>query len=202
MRFRYVVAFDIETTGFSPGSDEILELAIAAWDVSTDEIAYAAALFDPGRDIPGHITELTGISKQTLLTEGTLELKEVLRGFKQMIHRRDVLWVGHDSHRFDAAFLRAQGVRIPSLRHWDTLLQMRADLLGVKARTFRKAQEAVERRRPKAKTNLVAACSHYRVKYEEFGDAHRALPDAKRTLEVFRKQIKSARYAMLTSEKQ
>lgn len=63
------VLVDVETTGLDSSSDEIIELAMLAFDYSTDGSFVAPAnsfdqLRDPGRPISPDVTKLTGITDE------------------------------------------------------------------------------------------------------------------------------------------
>lgn len=66
---RRAVLVDVETTGLNPAVDEIVELAMLAFDYSTDGTFVApvesfARLRDPGRPVPPDVTALTGITDE------------------------------------------------------------------------------------------------------------------------------------------
>jgi DNA polymerase-3 subunit epsilon len=66
---RRAVFVDVETTGLNPAVDEIVELAMLAFDYSTDGTFVAPVesfdrLRDPGRPIPPDVTALTGITDE------------------------------------------------------------------------------------------------------------------------------------------
>lgn len=201
MRAKIIVAFDLETTGFSPAKAEILELGLAVWDPVSDITLTGSALFRPSRPIPQHITDLTGISAATLAQEGTEDLRTALRGLKQLTAREDVLLVGHNARAFDYKFIAAQGVRMPERRLWDTLLQFRADLSRKRLPTFLATQTAAAKYGVRLKTNLAAAGTYYRCP-ETKGPSHRALADALRSLEVFKAQVVLSRFKVLQHGKQ
>jgi DNA polymerase III subunit epsilon len=63
------VIVDVETTGLDPAADEILELAMLAFDYSTDGAFVTAVesfdeLRDPGRPISSDVTALTGLTDE------------------------------------------------------------------------------------------------------------------------------------------
>ncbi|EHR00272.1 3'-5' exonuclease [Bradyrhizobium sp. WSM471] len=63
------VIVDVETTGLDSATDEIIELAMLAFDYSTDGAFVASAntfdqLREPGQPIPPEVTRLTGITDE------------------------------------------------------------------------------------------------------------------------------------------
>jgi DNA polymerase-3 subunit epsilon len=66
------VIVDVETTGLDPATDEVLELAMLAFDYTIDGASVSAvASFDqlqyPGRPIPPEVTKLTGITDEMVV---------------------------------------------------------------------------------------------------------------------------------------
>ena len=98
------VALDIETTGLEPSRDEIIEIALVRFGAE-GETAALQTLINPGRPIPAHITELTGISDQNVTTAPPLSaVRERLARFVG-----DSTVVGHNI-RFDLGFLHRHGL--------------------------------------------------------------------------------------------
>ena len=78
------VVLDLETTGLSPYSHEIIEIgAIRAKRDSNDHEAFHA-LVKPKRKIPKKITRLTGITQEMVDTQGC-ELEEAIKDFVSFI---------------------------------------------------------------------------------------------------------------------
>jgi len=97
---------DIETTGFGRKYDQIIELAAIVYDDVTGETGeifhdYAR----PKKPIPWAITELTGISDETVEDAGTE--KDLMREFLEFVHiiMPDAL-VGHNGDAFDVPWIR------------------------------------------------------------------------------------------------
>ena len=74
-QFDNIIVFDIETTGFDPKKDEIIEVAalhvINKHSVPVIEDEFDALIgLTPGQILPASITNLTGITSEQLLQEG------------------------------------------------------------------------------------------------------------------------------------
>ena len=94
------VCFDIESTGTNPQNDAITE--IGAVIVRNGELCETFQTYaDPGRPIPPFITELTGISDETV--RGAPSQAEAVAAFRQFCGDRIV--VAHNA-RFDTSFVQ------------------------------------------------------------------------------------------------
>lgn len=94
------VVFDLETTGLSPETDEIIE--ISGIKVRDGKVAEEfSTLVNPGRPIPLDATRVNGITDQ--MVQDAPELKSALEKFLAFAGR-DIL-VGHNIHNFDMNFL-------------------------------------------------------------------------------------------------
>ena len=93
------VVLDIETTGFSPENDEIIELSAikVAENKIVDEFSQ---LINPQRYVSTYITNLTGISQQMLV--GMPDIKEALADFVEFVS--DNMIMGHNV-TFDIGFI-------------------------------------------------------------------------------------------------
>jgi len=60
MEGRYAIV-DVETTGFSPREDRVVEVACVVLDGALREVAAFSSLVDPGRAIPHYATAVHGI---------------------------------------------------------------------------------------------------------------------------------------------
>lgn len=102
--FEDEIAFlDVETTGFDPVRDDIIEVA-AVLARGPEVVARYATLVTPRRPVPLEIVELTGIDDDML--QDAPSLSEAIAGLASAIGGRDV--VAHNAS-FDRAFLEAAG---------------------------------------------------------------------------------------------
>ncbi len=100
MHAKFVV-IDLETTGFSPASDAIIELGGVKVDTDTGEITTFGELVNPWRDIPYRIQQQTGISED--MVYGCRDIEEVFPDF--MVFVGDLPIVAHNA-QFDMRFLK------------------------------------------------------------------------------------------------
>ena len=117
---RPVVVFDLETTGFSPEKNRIIE--IGAVKIEKGQIRDRFSQFvNPELPIPYRITQLTGISDSMVIGAETIE--EVLPDFLRFCE--GCILVGHNV-QFDIGFIRANAGRLGLPCHFTT-----ADTLGM-----------------------------------------------------------------------
>ena len=161
---KYVV-FDIETTGFSPVTNRIIE--IGAVKVEHGEITERFSIFvNPQVPIPFHIEKLTSINDSMVMDADTIEV--VLPQFLEFVG--DAILVAHNAN-FDVSFIKENAKRqgIPvDFTYVDTVGIARALLTGQSKYTL----DAV------AKTLGISLENH-----------HRAVDDAECTAEIFVKFI-------------
>lgn len=157
------VLFDLETTGISCNSDDVIE--ISALKVREGAIVDSfSALVNPGRPIPYGASQVNNITDDMVQDAPTMEeiLPEFLKFFGD-----DVL-VGHNIERFDLKFLardcRTRFGMVPGNDYVDTLRFARCRLAGLSS------------------YRLTALAEHYSL--STFG-AHRALNDCKMNQQVF-----------------
>lgn len=153
-------SLDIETTGFDPAKDEILEIGLVFFDINQKTIIINTEytqVFKPKSEVSETILALTGITRAELdraddFIDHRAEISEKLK---------DVVLVGHNIG-FDIKFLQGLGLKLegPSI---DTL-----DLAQVFLPTH-------------PSYNLENLMHYFGVPHTE---AHRALADARATLEV------------------
>ncbi len=155
------VVFDLETTGFSPVHDEIIE--IGAVKVEGGEVKDHYSVFvNPGRPIPARITELTGIRDE--MVEGASSIETVLPEFLSFCE--GCCLVAHNAE-FDVEFIREKANRMGTAVDFTVLdtLQM-ARLLLKDLHRFK----------------LNTLCKYLGIKQEHH---HRAVDDARVTAEIF-----------------
>jgi DNA polymerase III epsilon subunit family exonuclease len=160
-----VVVVDVETTGWLADEAGITEIGAVRLSPGR-AMAEFSALVNPGMPIPGHITELTGITDG--MVAGAPGITEVLPGFLEFAG--DGVLVAHNAP-FDLAFLAAAceqcGLGWPARAVIDTAVLSRM-LLG--------PQDVPDHR-------LATLSSHFDVRTVP---CHRALADAKATTAVLR----------------
>ena len=159
------VVFDIETTGFSPVTNRIIE--IGAVKVENGQITDRFSAFvNPQVPIPFEIEKLTGISDSMVIDADTIEV--ILPRFLEFVG--DAALVAHNAS-FDVGFIKENAKRqnIPfELTYVDTV--------GI-ARTLLTGQ---------AKYTLDAVAKTLKISLENH---HRAVDDAECTAEIDRKSV-------------
>jgi DNA polymerase-3 subunit epsilon len=103
---------DLETTGFSPMNDRIVEIAVVRLEAGT-VIQRWSSLVNPGRPIPWPAEATHGISDDAV--EGAPSLLKLLPTVARLVHRSTI--VAHNAS-FDSSFL--PGLRRP----WICTLEM------------------------------------------------------------------------------
>ena len=94
------VVFDLETTGTSCQSDEVIE--ISAVKVKNGEVVEEySTLVNPGMPIPFWATDVNGITDEMVADAPTFD--EALNGFLEFAG--DMILVGHNIHTFDMKFV-------------------------------------------------------------------------------------------------
>ena len=159
------VVFDIETTGFSPVTNRIIE--IGAVKVVNGQIADRFSAFvNPQVPIPFEIEKLTGISDSMVIDAETIE--HVLPAFLAFVG--DAALVAHNAN-FDVSFIKENAKRqnIPiDFTYVDTVGMARTLLTG------------------QAKYTLDAVAKTLKISLENH---HRAVDDAECTAEIFLKLV-------------
>lgn len=157
------VLFDLETTGISCHSDDVVE--ISAVRVRGGKIVDSfSTLVNPGRPIPYGASQVNHITDDMVADAPTME--EVLPEFLKFVGE-DVL-VGHNIARFDLRFIhrdcQTRYRQVPGNDYIDTLTFARLRLPGLRSYA------------------LTALAEHYGL--STFG-AHRALKDCQINQQVF-----------------
>lgn len=99
-----LVAFDLETTGLNAKQDAIIEIGAIRFNENRVEDEFSM-LVNPGRRIPGFITQLTGISDE--MVRGAPNIHDVIAEFKTFAGDAPV--IGHNV-RFDLGFVQRYDV--------------------------------------------------------------------------------------------
>lgn len=149
------VLFDLETTGLSPETDEIVE--ISAIKVEKGEVIDEySTLVNPGIHIPFFTSSVNGITDD--MVKNAPSGKEALKGFISFIG--DSILAGHNIRNFDLKFIQRDAVRYfgkPITNEYvDTLMLAKRCLPKLESRS------------------LQSLSAHYKISYE---GAHRALAD-------------------------
>ncbi len=160
------VVFDIETTGFSPVNDRIIE--IGAVKVREGKITERFSAFvNPGKPIPFRIEQLTGINDAMVLDAPGIE--EVLPRFLDFCG--DAVLAAHNAG-FDMSFIKENVRRARILKEFTYL-----DTMGI-ARLLLPGQ---------AKHTLDAVAKTLHISLENH---HRAVDDAECTAEMYQAFLK------------
>ena len=159
------VVFDIETTGFSPVNNRIIE--IGAVKVSGGSIVDRYSTFvNPKTPIPFEIEKLTGINDSMVIDAP--EIEEILPQF--LAFCSDAVLVAHNAN-FDMSFIKENALRQGIRREFTYV-----DTVGI-ARILLPNQ---------AKHTLDAVAKTLGISLENH---HRAVDDAQATAEIFVKMI-------------
>ena len=101
------VVLDLETTGLSPASDEIIDIAAIRY-ISGAKVSEFSTLVKPSIPIPQEITDITGITDDMVADAPGID--EALDGLLMFLNPDDLV-VGHNVG-FDVRFLAAAYSRI------------------------------------------------------------------------------------------
>ena len=110
---RTYVAFDLETTGLDTERDMIIEIGAVRF-LGTKELETFSTFVNPGRSIPGLVTELTGITNADV--RQAIPPAQAVRQLSEFVGRDPV--VGHNV-QFDLRFVRRYGA-LQGNRAFDT----------------------------------------------------------------------------------
>jgi DNA polymerase III subunit epsilon len=117
------VVFDLETTGFSPGAgDEIISIgAVAVTGERIHEEERFYTVVNPGRTIPSHIVELTGIDAASAADAPAV--MQGLQMFFAFVNKRMLIAhaAGHDRAFLNAALWKTSRTRLAH-RVLDTMM--------------------------------------------------------------------------------
>lgn len=173
-KYDHILIFDFETTGLDPYLNRIIEIGAILLKKTPEGVykivADLSVLIKQDAPLPSKIIEITGITDELLEQEGISEREAFLK-FQQM-HKKDCLLVAYNIS-FDYGFLNELYKRHLN----DKNLYISNDLLDVMA---------IYKDRHPYPHRLESAVEKYNIIHE---DAHRALDDAKVTLQVLVKLI-------------
>ncbi|MEZ4554355.1 MAG: exonuclease domain-containing protein [Dehalococcoidia bacterium] len=108
---REYVAIDLETTGFDPAADRIIEVGAVRFDRAGHARRFQS-LVQPGRPIPPFVQTLTGITDHDV-ADARLQL-DVIEELRAFVDGCEV--VGHNV-QFDLSFLQAAGLAFDRPSH-------------------------------------------------------------------------------------
>ena len=120
-----LIWFDIETTGFNPFKNEIIE--IAAVDNEGNEFN---ELIKPTGKISKKITEITNITQQMVndkagINDILIKFVKFIKGLDSTDNSKTTYLIGHNSHSFDVPFIKAKcaefNIKFPNVVHLDTM---------------------------------------------------------------------------------
>lgn len=108
-RYKYVVLFDVETTGLDPNNDDIIQFACERYSLTNKDVEMIDhnniyITLQNGKNIPAIIEKLTNISNETLSNKGIprSEAREIIRKIFQPTEK--TLFVAYNAH-FDISFI-------------------------------------------------------------------------------------------------
>lgn len=123
--------YDIETTGFSREHNDIIEIAAVAWDSATEqELGHFSTYIKPMGPLPAPITELTGISEQTV-AHAPRFWETIPEFFMWMKSLGVEKMCGYNSDVFDWPFINAQIDRYKLRAKYDFADMPQLDLMKV-----------------------------------------------------------------------
>jgi len=153
-------AIDLETTGLRANEDEIIEVGIVTFRDGA-VLNEWSSLVNPGRSLPSFITSLTGITQE--MVDEAPTIRSIRKEISDLLS--DHTLVGHNVS-FDLGFLFAQNLALAN-RRLDTLT-LASILLPYEGRY-----------------GLASLASSLNLASAKDARDHRALYDAKRTVDLF-----------------
>ena len=169
------VVFDLETTGTSCESDQVVE--IAAIKVINGQITEEfSTLVNPGRPIPYYASQVNGITDD--MVEDAPKFHTVLAEFLEFVG--DLPLVGHNIHTFDLRFIYRDCMvffgTIPANDYVDTLTIARIGLSDMKHHTL--SDLAIHYGIPtNGAHRALADCRMNQAVYEKLGELMKNNPD-------------------------
>ena len=165
------VIFDIETTGFSPVKDQIIEIGAVKYK-SGEVIERYSVFVNPQRPIPYKITQLTGITDE--MVEDAKKIDDILPAFIEFVG--NAVLVAHNAS-FDVSFInqKSKERKIETdFTYIDTVAMARVFLPTLSA----------------YRLDVVAKALHISLE-----NHHRAVDDAEATAHIFAKLLNMAKEA-------
>ena len=169
---KFIVCWDVETTGLNPKEDFIIQLAISKFSKESMEIVGSKKwIIKPAHQytISPQALAVHGITKDIIEREGIF-FKDVAPEFFEMIENSDLLT--YNGNTFDIKFLNEE------CKRWGLTLP-------IEGKNFYDAFAMECRFHPR---NLSAVYKSYVG--TELDNAHDALADVNATIEVFKNQIR------------
>lgn len=158
------VAFDTETTGLSPHSEELVELAGVRFNLLTGPKEYFQTFVNPGKAIPPNVSAIHGITNEMVASAPSIA--QVLPSFFQFA--QGSVLVAHNAP-FDIGFVALHSMRseisLPEMPILDSCMFARRVCMDLRSHRL---------------SSLVDAFSLDKSTF------HRALADAKNCMEIFR----------------
>lgn len=170
---KYIVCWDVETTGLNPKEDFIIQLAVAKFSKDTYEVIKSKKWYiKPAHQytISPQAQEVHGLTKEFIDANG-IYFKEIAQEFFELIKDADLLT--YNGNSFDIKFLHEE------CKRWNLDLP-------ITAKNFYDSFSMECRFNPR---NLAAVYKNYTG--EELEDAHDALSDVMGTVKVFQKQMET-----------
>ncbi len=163
------VVFDIETTGFKPKFNKIIEIG-AVKIVNGEIVEEFSEFINPERPIPYNIVQLTGIKDDMVINADTIDV--VLPKFLEF--SRDSVLVAHNA-KFDTSFIQYYAKELGLPYNYTVL-----DTLSLSQIVYHNL----------GKYSLDRLCKYLGINLQ---DHHRAIHDAKATAQIFQKLCEQLR---------
>ncbi len=152
------ISLDIETTGFDPEIDDIIEIGAIKFDDSGKILDKFQTLIKTDKQIPEIVVHLTNIKNHHL--KNSPNLKDIKNDFIKFIGKSPI--IGHHIE-FDTNFLKTKGFEFKNKEY---------DTLPLSSSIFRNFSSY----------SLEALCKIFKIKHE---NSHRALDDAIASMKLF-----------------
>jgi len=190
------IAWDLETSGLDPSTDKILEIG-AIKIVDGEAVEEKSWLLNHEIDIPEIITEITGITKETIEKDG-IDPKVALDEFLEILCSLDAN-LTHNGYRFDIPFLlhgisedqRSTNESKIVNGCVDSAVLYKARALELEQRWNENfidfAGRVMDIRAYGVKYNVTHCCNELGI---EVSNTHRALGDIELTNQIYKKLIK------------